>query len=551
MTQAEQKAEDRPRELDTSTNAATALTHLHARIAPHFRRSEIRQRVCRFMKGLLAPIERKNGWQLAEELQEQGPQGLQRLLNAAHWDAEAVRDTLRAYVLEQLGDEHGVLVIDETGFLKKGTKSAGVARQYSGTAGRRENVQIGVFLLYASPRGYAFIDRALYLPEEWTQDRVRCRAAGIPDEVDFATKGELAQHMLERAFAHHVPAEWIVGDTVYGYDEMRDWLEGQQRNYVLAVPETHTIWSHGEPQPVGLLAALLPAEAWRPLSAGPGSQGPRMYEWAWLHLPYERVGVEGRTAWLLIRRSLTDPSERAYYRVWGPTATPLSRLVTVAGSRWMIEVGFEQAKGEVGLDHYEVRTWTAWLRFTTLALLVYAFLVLIRMNAQAEEQTKEQRTPPLQALTVPEVRRLLHAGDESDAKRALRLRWSRFRRRHQASAHHCHAARRACQQPTAAEQVALPIRVEGLRELTPLCWEHLRPFLPQAAATGRLAGDHRLVVEAILWVMRTGSSWRALPAQFGPWQTVASRYHRWYKEGRWAHMLQVLRQPELPLTSSA
>src|SRR2546429_2677011 len=372
------------------TNGAQELAALHARIGPHFQRAEVRERVGRFLRGLLSRIERRSSDLLAEELDESGPQGVQRLLNAAAWDEEAVRDELRAYVLEHLEEEHGVLVVDETGFVKKGKKSVGVARQYSGTAGRRENSQMGVFLLYASTKGQAFIDRALYLPEEWMQDPVRCREAGVPESVRFATKGALAQQMLARAFAAGVKADWVVADTVYGYDEMREWLESQHQKYVLAVPETHTVWSQGEPQPVGLLAALLPAEAWVPLSAGEGSQGARPSEWAWLQLPYEREESQGWVSWLLIRRSLVDPSKRAYYRAWGPASTPLIVLVRVAGSRWTIEEGFEQAKGGVGLDQYEVRTWTAWYRFMTLALLAYAFLVVMRTQAQAEEQKKGQ-----------------------------------------------------------------------------------------------------------------------------------------------------------------
>ncbi len=386
MTTEEREDTSVESERSALTNGAQELAALHARLAPHFRRAEVRERAHRFLKGLLAPVERKNGWQLAEELGESGPQGVQRLLNAADWDEEAVRDELRGYVVEHLEDEHGVLVVDETGFIKKGKRSAGVARQYSGTAGRRENCQIGVFLLYASAKGRAFLDRALYLPEEWTQDRVRCRQAGVPGSVAFATKGNLAQQMLGRAFAAGVQAEWVVADTVYGYDEMRDWLESRQQPYVLAVPETHLVWSRGESQPVGLLAALLPPAAWVVLSAGEGSQGARVYEWAWLELPYERAGSEGWTSWLLIRRSLSDPSKRAYYRAWGPASTPLTTLVRVAGSRWTIEEGIEQAKGEVGLDQYEVRTWTAWYRFITLTLLAHAFLVVMRLQAQAQEQ---------------------------------------------------------------------------------------------------------------------------------------------------------------------
>lgn len=235
--------------------------------------------------------------------------------------------------------------------------------------------------------GAAFLDRELYLPEEWTVDRVRCREAGIPDEVGFATKGELAQRMLSRAFAADVPAKWVVGDTVYGYDEMRSWLEKQGRNSVLAVPETHLIWIAGEPQPVGLVAALLPAEAWVVLSAGEGSQGPRLYEWAWLELAEEQEAGSDRGSWLLIRRSLSDPSKRAYYRVRGPAGSTLDEAVHVAGSRWNIEEGLEEAKGEAGLDQYEVRTWTAWYRHITLALLAHAVLAVMQAQGKKAQET--------------------------------------------------------------------------------------------------------------------------------------------------------------------
>src|SRR6266852_5736499 len=256
----EQKTEPEARvvegELSVISQGAKVLAELTGRIGSHVRRAEVRKRVGRYLQGLLAPVERKNGWQMAEELGEANAHGVQRLLEEADWDEEAVRDELQTYVIEQLGETDGVLVVDETGFIKKGKKSAGVARQYSGTAGRRENSQVGVFLLYASSKGAAFIDRALYLPEDWTADRVRCREAGIPDEVGFATKGELAQQMLERAFAARVPADWVVGDTVYGYDELRLFLEEQQKNYVVAVPETHQVWVQGRPQPVGLPLSL-------------------------------------------------------------------------------------------------------------------------------------------------------------------------------------------------------------------------------------------------------------------------------------------------------
>jgi SRSO17 transposase len=370
--------------------ATEELVRVHARIGRHFRRAEARQRARGFLQGLLAPVERKNGWQLAEELGERGPRGVQRLLGEADWDEEAVRDDLRDYVSEHLSGEDGVLVVDETGFVKKGKKSAGVARQYSGTAGRRENSQVGVFLAYASGKGAAFIDRALYVPQEWTSDRVRCREAGIGDEVQFATKGELARRMLARAFAAGVPAAWVVGDTVYGYDELRLWLDEQQKNYVLAVPETHTVWVHGRQQPVGLLAALLPPDAWVVLSAGEGSKGPRLYEWAWLHLPQQEA-ESGRARWILIRRSLSDPSKRAYYRAAGPAQTTLAELVRVAGSRWKIEEGLEEAKGEVGLDQYEVRGFRAWYRHVTLALLAHAILVVLRAQARGKKVAASRR----------------------------------------------------------------------------------------------------------------------------------------------------------------
>jgi SRSO17 transposase len=389
MSTAERDKESRKQEEELLQQVSEELTQVQARMGVRFRRAEVRNRAGRFLEGLLAPVQRKNGWQMAEELGEDGPRGVQRLFGEADWDEEGVRDDLQAYVIEHLGEAGGILVMDETGFLKKGKKSAGVARQYSGTAGRRENSQVGVFLLYASTKGYAFIDRALYLPEEWTADRVRCREAGIPEEVSFATKGELAQQMLLRALVAGVPVDWVVGDTVYGYDELRLFLEEHQKNYVLAVPETHAIWVQGRQQSVGLLAALLPQEAWVVLSAGEGSKGERLYEWAWLHLPEEDAAKLGRGRWLLIRRRLSDPSERAYYRAYGPAQTSLVDLVRVTGSRWRIEEGYEQAKGEVGLDQYEVRGFRAWYRHITLALLAHAILVVLREQAHAQEKKVE------------------------------------------------------------------------------------------------------------------------------------------------------------------
>jgi SRSO17 transposase len=388
----------REQQEDLYQQVAEELAQVAERIGPHFRRAEVRSRAIRYLEGLLSTIERKNGWQVAEELGEHGPRGMQRLLGEADWDEEAVRDELQAYVVEHLEEENAVLVVDETGFLKKGKHSAGVARQYSGTAGRRENSQVGVFLLSATRRGAAFLDRGLYLPEEWTGNRVRCRQVGIGDDVPFATKGALARQMLARAFVLGVRAQWVAGDTVYGYDVLRLWLDEQQKNYVLAVPETHLIWISGQHQPVGYVAALLPESAWTVLSAGDGSKGERLYEWAWLQLPSQAVvGEEAksqRARWVLIRRDLSDRSKRAYYRAAGPDSTTLPDLVRVAGSRWKIEEGLEEAKGEVGLDQYEVRGFRAWHRFITLALFAHALLVVVREQANAQEKKAQVGSLP-------------------------------------------------------------------------------------------------------------------------------------------------------------
>jgi SRSO17 transposase len=363
----------------------TGLDGLHARIAHRFRQAEARGRAKRYLAGLLDRVERKNGWQLAEHLGEPGPQGVQRLLNAADWDVEAVRDDLRSYVTEHLGHAAGVLIVDETGFLKKGTKSVGVQRQYSGTAGRIENCQIGVFVGYASHQGRAFLDRELYLPQEWVQDPARRGEAGVPPEVSFATKPELARQMLARAFAAGVPASWVSGDEIYGNDgAFRRWLVAENHPYVLAVSAHHPLWQSGTQERADHLIAALPPAAWAPLSAGAGSQGERLYDWACIQVPYE--SAPGTAHWLLARRSLSDPTEHAYYRVFGPADTPVATMVRVAGMRWAIEASFEDAKGAVGLDHYEVRTWTAWYRHVTLALLAHAYLEVTRLHANAEEK---------------------------------------------------------------------------------------------------------------------------------------------------------------------
>lgn len=373
---------------------AGQLDQVHARIAPRFARSEARNRSRRYLEGLLSPVECKNGWQLAEQVGELRPYGIQRLLSQASWDCDAVRDDLREYVVEHLGDPDAVLVIDETGFLKKGDKSVGVKRQYCGTAGRIENCQIGVFLAYASVHGQAFLDRALYLPEEWTEADERRAEAGVPEDVEFATKPELARQMLERAFGADVPAAWVTADEIYGRDwKFRHGLEEHRQPYVLAVPANQALWrlesGLGPVQRrVDQLAAELDEEAWIRLSTGDGAKGPRVYEWAGLRLPLP-LAPEGWGRWLLVRRSVQDPDDRAYYLAAGPAQTPPEDLVRVAGQRWIIEECFEEAKGEVGLDEYEVRRWDGWHRHITLALLAHAFLAVIRSKAQIATELKK------------------------------------------------------------------------------------------------------------------------------------------------------------------
>ncbi len=367
------------------------LDAVHARIAGRFRRSEARERAKRYLSGLLDRVERKNGWQLAEHLGESGPQGVQRLLNGADWDVDAVRDDLRDYVVEHLGDPDGVLIVDETGFLKKGTKSVGVQRQYSGTAGKRENCQIGVFLAYASTTGRTFLDRALYLPSVWADDPERRREAGVPKEVTFATKPQLARQMLERALGAGVPARWVTADEGYGDDsDLRRWLEGQNQAYVLAVSSNHPLWHDGAQERADEIVATLTSAAWATLSCGAGSKGERLYDWAWMQLPYETAA--GMRSWLLVRRSLSEPTELAYFRVFGPAGTSVEEMVRVAGRRWAIEESFEAAKETVGLDQYEVRKWTAWYRHITLALLAHAYLEVTRLHVTGGKKGDQKTT---------------------------------------------------------------------------------------------------------------------------------------------------------------
>lgn len=370
--------------VDTVQAWSLELTEVERRLGLRFVRWDARRRAAAYLRGLLSPVERKNGWQLAEVNGDATPYGVQHLLGRAIWDAEAARDDLRDYVLEHLGASSGVIVIDETGFLKKGRHSAGVARQYSGTAGRVENCQIGVFLAYASARGQALFDRALYLPKEWTQDRARCTRAGIPMPPPFATKPALARAMLERAFQAGLPAAWVTGDSVYGDDRrLRVWLEEEERAYVLAVSGKEYVWQGWQQRQVKTVLAALPADGWTRLSAGAGAKGPRWYDWYWLPLAVPMQPAWRR--WLLVRRSVSDPTDLTAFVVFAPQGTTLGAVVQVGGTRWTIESSFEAAKGEVGLDQYEVRSWTGWYRHITLAMWAYALLAVVRASHLQEE----------------------------------------------------------------------------------------------------------------------------------------------------------------------
>lgn len=364
---------------------------MHARIAGRFVRSEPRARAREYVSGLVAGLERKNGWTLAEQAGEVSPDGMQRLLRRADWDIAGVRDDVRDYVIEHLGEPEGVLIVDETGFLKKGTRSAGVQRQHSGTAGRTENCQIGTFVAYASSAGHALIDRELYLPRSWTDDRDRCRAAGVPDEVDFATKPQQAQAMLERAFAAGVPFSWVTGDEAYGQAPyLRDWLEAQDAAYVLATKRNDTLTtSSGDKQRADELVTALAPGSWRRLAVGAGGHGPRLYDWA--RIPLGTDWPPGRGRWLLARRSISNPSEIAYYVAYGPRRCRLLDLAFIAGSRWHVEECFQQAKNEAGLDHYQARSWRAWYAHTTLSLLALAWLAAAKTQATKGEPVPANR----------------------------------------------------------------------------------------------------------------------------------------------------------------
>jgi SRSO17 transposase len=348
---------------------------LFAQVASCFSNAHVRRHGRAYLLGLLSHSERKTSWQLAEFAGDASPDGLQRLLNFSPWDEDACRDALARYVIREFGDDAAVLAAGETGFLKKGRMSAGVARQYTGTAGRVENCQAGVFLAYCAPDGArALIDRELYLPAKWTEDRERCRAAGIGDEVPFAAKPRLAKNMFARAVKAGVPFRWAAGDEVYDASpELREWLEEQKKGYVLAVACNAMIETPAGARRADELAALVPEEAWQRVSCADGPKGPRLYDWA-------LIGTDRAGRHLMVRRSL-QPGEKgelelAFYRCYSPEPVTLAEFAAVAGARWGIEDCFAEAKNEAGLDHYQVRKYRAWYRHVTLAMLAHAFLAV-------------------------------------------------------------------------------------------------------------------------------------------------------------------------------
>jgi SRSO17 transposase len=376
---------------------AASLQDVKGRIRPLFSQARMAASAGLFLDALLGPERRKTGWMRAEAAGDPGPWRQQALLGRARWEADALRDLVRDYAVESLADRDAVLVLDETGFLKQGKASCGVARQYIGSAGKVTNCQVGVFAAYVSRHGHAFIDRALYLPKAWTDDPARLAAAHVPSEVGFATKPRLALAMIERAVAAGVPFAWVAADSVYGVGEVETALRRAGKGYVLGVNATHPFNSWGgKPAVSGTAEAIargLDPAAWRRLSAGEGTKGPRLYDWAYLELAdldaseYDDGSTGPWTRGLLVRRTITD-GELAFFSTWCPAGTPAETLVSVEGHRWAIEDGFETAKNELGLDHNETRSWHGWHRHVSLVMLAFAMLAVIRQHANASTPPK-------------------------------------------------------------------------------------------------------------------------------------------------------------------
>ncbi|WP_411069985.1 IS701 family transposase [Streptomyces sp. cmx-4-25] len=411
-----------------------------SRIAGRFTRVEPQRRVRDLVPGLLSDLPRKNCWSIAEWAGEATPDGMQHLLGRAKWDADAVRDDVREYVLEHLHDEDAALVVDETGDVKKGTRTVGVQRQYTGTTGRIENAQVAVYLVYAGRRGHAAVDRELYIPRSWTSDPGRCRAAGLGEDILFATKPELATRMIGRFLDAGRRVDWITAGEVYGGNpKLRSVLEERRTGYVLAVACSHEVVTGAGKFRVNALTAKVPKRAWQKLSAGAGAKGHRFYDWAVIDLTEPRPGSHR----LLIRRNRTT-DELAYYRCWSPAPAPLATLVRVAGSRWRVEETFQAGKGLAGLDEHQLRRYTSWSRWITLTMLAHAFLAVARADEHARHPAPDGPIP----LTCNEICRLFIAFVARPAREAAHLLgWSRWRRRHQARAQASHYRRQAACQP--------------------------------------------------------------------------------------------------------
>lgn len=445
-------------------------------IEPVFRRPETRERAKAYIRGLLSTIKRKNGWQLSEDIGESTPYNIQYILNRASWEADELRDKLMEYVCKNIGDANGVAVLDETGFIKKGDKSVGVQRQYSGTAGRIENCQIGVFLSYTSSKGHTLIDRELYLPKSWTEDRERCNQANVPNDVEFATKPELAIKMIKRVLSTKLPIEWFTGDSVYGSSRsLRAFLEEQRRPYAFAVKSNEQVIVEEKMQRVDEIAAALAASEWQILSCGNGSKGPRLYHWA--RIPLKSSEIDGWGHSLVIRKSLEvgkKAPDTAYVLVFAPTGTTLKQMVEVIGDRWTVEECFEDEKGQVGLDEYEVRNWQGWYRHITFCMVAMAFLVVLRSKSQTPvtpinyqdrlpeptHQPESSLDTPSPQVTIADSLPLMVPFSVSEIKRlfcyiinfkplstVFHIAWSVWRRTHQAVAKFYHYRRRILDSP--------------------------------------------------------------------------------------------------------
>lgn len=381
---------------------ASSLREVKARMRGLFTQDRVAASAGLFLDGLLGDERRKTGWMRAEAAGDPGPWRQQAILGRGRWDADALRDIVRDYVVETLGADDAVLVIDETGFLKQGKASCGVGRQYTGSAGKITNCQIGVFAAYVSGHGHAFVDRALYLPKAWTSDLARLAASHVPDGTAFATKPALAVQMIDRAIAADVPFSWVAADSVYGVGDIEQALRRAGKGYVLGVNANHHFGSWaGKPAVAGTadeIARSLDPAGWQRLSAGDGTKGARLHDWAYLELAdldaadynAERSGLWTRG--LLIRRNIAD-GDLAFFTTWCPAGTGIQALVLVEGLRWAIEDSFETTKNEFGLDHNETRSWHGWHRHVSLVMLAFAMMAAIRHRANQAPPPKRMRTP--------------------------------------------------------------------------------------------------------------------------------------------------------------